>query len=59
MVSVHLHVTVSGCLPVLFTWSTLTRNDSSCNSSGLYGCSGAGHSGRMLQWDRKPEEAAD
>lgn len=43
---------VSGCFPVLFTLSTLIRNDI---SSGLSGCSGAGHRGRMLQWHRKPE----
>lgn len=43
------------CFPVHFTLSTLIRNDISTNSSGLSGCSGVGHHGRILQWDRKPE----
>lgn len=53
--SVCLNVMVSSCFPVHFTWSTVTRNCINSCSSGLPGCSGAGHCGRMSQWDRKPE----
>lgn len=42
----------SGPWLLSFTWSTLRRNEVRNNSSGLSSCSGAGHRGRMLQWDR-------
>lgn len=53
--SISLLECCSGQWLLSFTLSALIRNDVSHNSRGLSGCSGAGHCGRMLQWDRKPE----